>query len=988
MMWVEAVPVRKPLHTGGMSSGQLLRDRLVSAVDPRWGGGLCVLFGGPGMGKSTLIRQAMFESAALDRGDEHLIRCRPAWTAAALHRAISQTMGLSDATAIDGQPDELAGAIAEGLWSRAPRRVGLILDDLHVVDEGALSYVVALSQLLPANAHLMVASRDHPRIVALLMSENPSLIVEESSLLFTDGEVAELADDAGLAVGSLESAGGWPAVLALTVSAGPDVAGAYLYETVLAGLSRQQQGDLAVAATLGELDREVAAVVLEGPISALNSVPLVDLPIGGGVIVHDLWKDPLDGLVSQERLESAAGTASVAALRNGDVERAITVLSSVGLIGQARHTVIQHMAEGADRVPVVRIDRWLQLFVTPDQALLRQALQLVRSGLVEGYVRPDRLDPLIDRVRKAGELDLEALLCEVRFAVAWSADDVDQCLRLASRMAELFDEGVDIVAHASFTERITRARADGENQRVLDLIRQARSELGVSTGLDWWNISLELEILLALGRPFEALEILEQHSSRLSAASVRSVTYGLTFWFTGQADRAIAALDSLLVPEGRFHGIERSWVTTAELFRRWRGIPMERAVLQPADPEETLSTYSRVCEGLCEVAALIDAGDEEGAARCVGDLAERLPPTDGITMNAWFMGAAAWYMLRDSDRPMLDAFMTSGLIGEANAVFRAFLRAREMGVLDVIDRSVWVSASQVGTVLPLRWATEFALRLPESGREYRDDILSSLEVGGSRVLEEFAAGNDEVLTDRAIAVLAERPAEPIAPVRVSLLGDPILELPGFDEPSDWRRGRVRALFGLLVTRGRISREMAIDALWPQLDLVAGRRNLRVTLSYLIRTLEPERPKHTPSWFIEADQQAISLTRQGIEVDVWTLKAALVEAKQHQNEGLASKSIEALRTACEAYTGPLLAGLDDEWIYDENNVLSRETVAACLRLSALLTAGGSDEGVRWARRATEIDPYSIEAHEALVAALSDEFSPERQAAAARLDTLMS
>ncbi len=940
------------------------------------------------MGKSTLIRQAMFESGALNRGDEHLIRCRPAWTAASLHRAIAQAAGISDIATIDGHPDELAGAVTERLWSAAPRRVGLVLDDLHVVDEGALSYVVALSQLLPANAHLMVASRDHPRIVAMLMSESPALVVEESSLLFTDAEVAQLADGVGLSSSSLDSAGGWPAVLALTVSAGPDVAGAYLYETVLAGLSRQQQGDLAVAATLGELDRDVAQHVLEGPVAALNAVPLVDLPVGGGVIVHDLWKEPLQGLVSQERLEDAAKTASRAAQRNGDVERAISVLASVGLLTEARHTVIQHMAEGADRVPVVRVDRWLQMFVTPDQAMLRQTLQLIRAGLVEGHVEADRLDALIDRARNGSELDLEALLCEVRFAVAWSADDVEQCITLATRMGELHDEGVDIAAHAPFTAQITAARAVGENERALDLIRRARSELDVSSGLDWWNIPLELEILLALGRPFEALDLLEQHSTRLTAANVRSVTYGLTYWFTGQADRAIAALDSLLIPEGRFHGVERSWITTAELFRRWRGIPVEGPVLVPDDPNETLSTYSRVCEGLCEVASLIDSGDEAAAGESVGELAARLPPTDGITMNAWFMGAAAWYVLREADRPMLDAFMTDGLIGEANATFRAFLSARDAGVLDQIDQEAWLSPEQLSTVFPLRWATEFALRLPDSATQFRDDILSSLEVGGSRILESLASSDDPVLSDRAIAVLADRPAEPIAPVQVTLLGEPHLNLPGLDEPSDWRRGRVRALLGLLVTRGRITREVAIDLLWPKLDLAAGRRNLRVTLSYLIRTLEPERPKHTPSWFIQADQQTIRLTREGIEVDLWTLKDALVEAKTFQSEGLASKSIEALRVACEAYTGPLLPALDDEWIYDENNVLTRETVAACLRLSALLVAGGSDEGVRWARRATEIDPYSIEAHEALVAVLSDEFSPERQAAQARLDALIA
>ncbi len=939
------------------------------------------------MGKSTLLRQAMLESATLGRGAEHLVRCRPSWTATSLHQSIARAVGLPDDAAMDGPPDELAGEVAEWFWAAAPNRIGLVIDDLHEVDDGALAYVVALTSLLPANAHVVVASRDHPRVAALLMTADPVVVVEEGSLLFTDEEVAQLAEGVGIGAAALESAGGWPAVLALTVHAGPDVAGAYLYQSVLAGLSRRQQGDLALAAALGEIDRDVATAVLEGPTNALSAVPLVELPPAGGIIVHDLWKDPLSGLVSPDRLADAARTAARFATRAGDIERAVSVLCGAGLLDDARESVIRHIAEAADRVPLDRIDRWLRLLVAPQQALLRQTLQLLRTGLLEGHLDPERLDALIRRVRQAGELDLEALLGEVRFAVAWSADDVDQCLRIADRLAELHREGVEIVAHAPHTAQITAARAEGDNERVVALIRGARDVLGDAGGLAW-NVPLELEGLLALGRPFEALDRLKIDGERLQAANVRSMTYGLTYWFTGQGDRAVAELDALLVQPGRFYGIERSWVTTAELFRRWRGVQSDRAVVAPDDPDEVLSSYSRVCEGLCEVAQLIEEGDEAGAEERISDLTERLPPTDGIALNAWFMGAAAWYVLRESDRPLLDGFMVNDMFGQANRVFRAFVKSREVGTLAPEDIDGWVSPAQLGTLLPLRWATELALRLPASHEEMRDETLQALEMGGSRVLEQFAAGEDELLSSRAISVLAERPIEPSAPIRINLFGVPTLDLPGLEEPSDWRRGRVKALLGLLVVRGRVSREVAIDALWPELELPAGRRNLRVTLSYLVRTLEPERAKHTPSWFIDADQLSMLLNREGLVLDVFDFAAALASAKDQQRNGLASKAIESLRLACSLYRGPFLEGIDDEWVLDERNVFSREVVAAHLRLSALLVAGGSEEGATWARRATEIDPFSIEAHEALINALFDERSPERQAAQARLESLTS
>ena len=475
----------------------LLRERLIAAIDGRWNGGLGIVLGGPGLGKSTLIRQAILESATLERGAEYLIRCRTDWTATSLHGALRDLLPAFDDA---GSPEPRPGLIAEYLWSAAPARVGLIFDDFHLLDESGTSYVLELRDALPSNAHLLVASRENPLVSALLITADPALVINGGDLLFDDAEVDAFARETQINVAALQRAGGWPAVLALTASAGSDVAGAYLYQKVLAGLSRQEQGDLAVAAALRDLDAELAQKVLEGSASDLGSIPMVDTPAGGGLVVHDLWREPLDGLVSTERLTSARTVAADHAEAAGDVDRALSVLIEGGLSNEARRVVLRHIALGADRVPLDRVDRWLRGITSPEQALLRQLLQLLRDGLVAGSLSELQLDEITDRCRQADEFDLEAIVCEIRFAASWSADDADSCIAIAGRLAELHDLGVPAAAAGSLLRDITSARRDGQNEVVLKLIEQGRQELPESMRTDW-NVTLELETLVALGRP-------------------------------------------------------------------------------------------------------------------------------------------------------------------------------------------------------------------------------------------------------------------------------------------------------------------------------------------------------------------------------------------------------------------------------------------------------------------------------------------------------
>lgn len=954
-------------------------------ADERWKGGLGLVFGGPGLGKSTLVRQAMEQSAALGRGEEVLVRSRPDWTASALEDALFAALGVDRKGAADN-----AESLVEYLWSRAPTRVGIVLDDFHVLDESAVEYALRLRALLPLNAHLLVASRENPQLTARLVTADPLFVIDAGDLLFTSEEVASFASETGAELGALERAGGWPAVLALTASAGSDVAGAYLYQSVLSGLSDEQQSDLTIAAHLGEVDVDLARRVLSGAPSALGRIPLVDVN-ASGVIVHDLWREQVSGMVEPDVIGRAVRIAADAAVEARDVDRAVSLLLSNGLDAEARRVILAYVVTAPDRVPIDRVERWLRMLTSIEHALLRQVLQLLREGLVAGGLANLELDDITRRCRSAGELDLEAMLVELRFSAAWSADDVELCIDLADRLAQLNDEGVQLAAHAPFMLRITAARAAGDNTKVIELIGQTRQEIGDQLGIEW-NVPLELETLVALGRPFEALHRMESSLHALSERNVRSVAYALTYWFAGKPGEAIASLEEQLAEPGRFRGIERSWRATLALFRNSRGLESE-VIWPPAEATDNFSTYSRVCEGLARIARFTNELDAQAAETALHELAEELPPVDGFTMQAWFMGASLWYVYRPGDRAMLDSFMTRDgfertLYGRSQRVLAALVALRDGGPQPTAeDVESWPSAAQVATMLPVAWAAEVALRITNSP-DFSSAILDELEEAGRPALERLAGGPDTDLAALAAHQLEARPAAPAQHVSARLFGPPQLVVEGAEEPKDWRRGRVRALLGLLARRGRMTREAVIDVLWPDLDADAGRRNLRVTLSYLTRCLEPNRPSRTPPWFVRSEGEMLELNPVGLELDALVLQNALALAVAEQARGVATSTIDALRIACAEYRGPFLEGLDDEWILEDRSLLQVRMTDACVQLAALLDAGRSEEAEQWARRAVEIDPLSIAAHEAVVNALSAAPAPIRRAAEEALEELFA
>ena len=215
------------------------------------------------------------------------------------------------------------------------------------------------------------------------------------------------------------------------------------------------------------------------------------------------------------------------------------------------------------------------------------------------------------------------------------------------------------------------------------------------------------------------------------------------------------------------------------------------------------------------------------------------------------------------------------------------------------------------------------------------------------------------------------PPEPSAPLELGVLGPTVLRRGGrtVDHPH-WRRERVRALLLLLLARGGGTREELAGALWPDLDTAGALRNLRVTLSYLLAVLEPERREGAPSFFVRTEGQTLRLVTQGwLEVDAWMIEEMFDRAIEAERQGEPSAALDLYRRALRLHRGPYLADAGyEEWALPHRDRLTARFVAAAVRAGELtLAAGDAGEALQLASRALETEPWSEGAHRLSVAA---------------------
>ena len=276
------------------------------------------------------------------------------------------------------------------------------------------------------------------------------------------------------------------------------------------------------------------------------------------------------------------------------------------------------------------------------------------------------------------------------------------------------------------------------------------------------------------------------------------------------------------------------------------------------------------------------------------------------------------------------------------------------------------------TCVPLPWALTLAARLQEDGLAAgRDIALWAIERHGqpARDALRVAATTGPVTTGAkgllaAVAVAAHT-------IEVGVLGPAVLRIDGA-VPSglDWQRERVRALLLYFVVRGASRREDVAEALWPDLPPDAADRNLRVTLAYLQRVLEPDRRKGEPPFFLRQDGALLSLAGPPhLTVDAAVFAAELVQAAEADRRGVPSVALELLEQATARWRGRCLEDVAfAEWAQPMVHHVTADFVQASVRAGELhLAAGRTADARRHARRALGSDAWCEPAHRVLVAA---------------------
>lgn len=178
------------------------------------------------------------------------------------------------------------------------------------------------------------------------------------------------------------------------------------------------------------------------------------------------------------------------------------------------------------------------------------------------------------------------------------------------------------------------------------------------------------------------------------------------------------------------------------------------------------------------------------------------------------------------------------------------------------------------------------------------------------------------------------------------------------------RRRVRELLALVVCHRSIGRDTAAYLLWPDKDLESARRNLRVTLTHLMRVVE-----HSGGGWVTTRAGVLSIDTAFVGLDLDEFIAAEARGRRAERSGHRAQALAHFERALGLYRGGFLLGLDVDGVQYER--LRLEVLAFDMAISAARAAraiGEPDRAASLACRALAIDPLGDVAAAELAAAV--------------------
>jgi DNA-binding SARP family transcriptional activator len=956
--------------------------------------------GGPGLGKTTLLAQAIAENRLAPRGDDVWLGVERADAdgdtlardvATALARG-SSVPGSRSGPARTGPPeggpgapetrdtDAHARAVADAIWRRTPTPVCLVFDDVHAVPPASpgACWLAALADALPANGHLLFAGRTAPPIPLARWSTHGALLeLSEDDLRFTDEELEAFAATRGVDGDRLAGTGGWAAMAELAASVEGQRAGDYVWEEVLEPLGPERRLVLAVVSDLGGADDALATDVLGHPVvvaDALDGVPLVARGSDGWRAPHALWRStgrlvlPADDRVAIRR------RAAIHLAARGQFDDAYRLVGEAGE-WDAATAVLRAACLSGERPTARQLDRWLADL--PPAARATPAAQLA-VGLRAAVASPaTAAGPLRDAARAghdAGDVDCEVSALALLGRVAWWHQDVALLAEITPRITALAEAGHPLARALTALGRAVAADVAGDDATVL---RELAMIDAAALDPTWRAVAqwLEAAVLLGTGDAAQALEVLDG-VGKVPDVAFQWTTQALrlaVWWSIGRVDDAIAALPELLrgvQAAGQTQNIMLSLANASWALAFVGDIERAGPYLDEAESQAPRVGSPAVILAIARAALVLAEGDEPTASGILADAAASSGIERGSDRRPWRHALSLTYVLAPDTRSRWDGMQLEGHLATARSLAAAVVAAREGRGTQHLRQFEVPAPNVVRALLHHRLSAELAVALHRAGRTEATTLLDALGPPGRRAARDISRDRSPIAA-AARSLLAAVPAPPPLAVELAVLGPLALRRGGEDVTGgDLRRERVRELLAFLVLHRKASRSVITAALWPDLDERSGANNLRVTLTYLLRLLEPDRGPGEPAYTIRIDGQDVRLVAgDALRIDLDAFEAHLLAARSADAESTPSVALDHLLAAVNLYRGDLHADIPEaEWLAVDRDHYRRQFVGAAARAGQLLVGlGDIDRAEAVARSAISADPWSEDAHAVLIAA---------------------
>lgn len=947
----------------------MARARLLTRLGQRWHHRLTTIVAGPGFGKTVLLAEAL--AAHQGAGQDLWLSCEPDDRSS--HHLIA---GLARAAGLSASDD--LDAVLESLWARTPESVCLVLDDVHEVPRRSTGAAVLQGLLddLPGNAHVVLASRDPvPVRTARLAASGGLHRITEADLVLDAHEMEAFARLREVDPGLLAPTGGWPALAELTATAGGGMVLDYLWEEVLADLGDTRTVELAKLVAVGGADDDIASAIRGRPTRAddlVAGVPLVERSADGVVSLHALWGPALRRHLADADAGEARRAAAAVHIAHHRHGAAVALLAEA----EAWDDLLAIVRDGAMHLvaPTSAVDlcRWCDAL----PAELRNEPEVLLAAALERRAdEPLESVAMLVAAREAfavrGDVDGEAVALAHEGLIRWWTHDVVGLAGLIDRVTILAETGSTLartltqvgdgaVAHLAGDSDAVRAHLDGLDGLVpsgwVAAIQWLRSVAHRRDGdLDPARLALER----APGSAADGFRF-EFETARLR-----------TDWLAGVVDETCDRWRWHRQAHADQHDHYTEREATLELARieAWLGRPqIARLRLEESDGLLAMpSPLADLLACLAEAAIAVAEGDEpRAAARLSGEVCAALGGPD-----AWYWRDRAAIALshvlvpESRDQWTEEPLGTAHLPGLRLATALESVRSGESHAMRTFE---WPAAGVVRAHLPQRWVAELIAGAAAAGSPAPSDLPQALGADLRPLLRRLADEHPVRAVAAAAATLAAAiPALPSTTLDISVLGPLVVRHDGVPiDSAELRRRRVRELLCCLVFHREVRRDALAVDLWP--DHPDPAQNLRVTLAYLQRVLQPDRGADDPPFFVRTHHGSLRLEpSEELTVDVWSFDTRMDAAVAADRAGSPAEALDAYLGAIGSWRGePHGDAPDADWVVGERTRLRARMVSGGLRAGELLLAVGRyGEALAAAEQVLVADRWCDEAYQLMV-----------------------